>query len=241
MNIILFDKLEDENKLSLKDERAKHIKKVLKLNVGDEFSSGEINGAKGLSKITEFDENYIYFSFTVTNKDSYRLYPITLLVSQVRPICMKRILREAVSLGVQKIVLSGADLTEKSYAKANFYVNGEYKRVLVDGAMQAAQTGISAVEFTSSVDEAIKLFDKNCDKIVLDNVIKSKSLSFYEPSNNFSEVVLAIGPERGFSDRERKLFIDADFKAASLGSRVLRTETACSAGLSLVLSKMGLI
>ncbi|MCB1632816.1 MAG: RsmE family RNA methyltransferase, partial [Pseudomonadales bacterium] len=39
-------------------------------------------------------------------------------------------------------------------------------------------------------------------------------------------VTLAIGPEGGFSDYELRLFDGAGFTSASLGSRVLRVETA---------------
>jgi 16S rRNA U1498 N3-methylase RsmE len=40
-------------------------------------------------------------------------------------------------------------------------------------------------------------------------------------------LVLAIGPERGWSERERRLFQEAGFGAFGLGRRILRTETAC--------------
>ena len=53
--------------------------------------------------------------------------------------------------------------------------------------------------------------------------------------------VLAIGPERGWSDKERKLFTDKGYRPMLLGSRVLRTETACSAGIAVLLSRMGLL
>jgi RsmE family RNA methyltransferase len=52
-------------------------------------------------------------------------------------------------------------------------------------------------------------------------------------------VVLAIGPERGWSDRERQLFAAAGFTRLSLGPRALRTETACTAALVLVMEKLG--
>lgn len=47
MNIILFPALEAENVLSMTDERALHIKKVLRLKEGDSFQAGIINQGKG--------------------------------------------------------------------------------------------------------------------------------------------------------------------------------------------------
>jgi RsmE family RNA methyltransferase len=51
--------------------------------------------------------------------------------------------------------------------------------------------------------------------------------------------VLAIGPERGWSDRERKLLEDSGFLRLSLGERALRTETACVAATVLAMEKIG--
>lgn len=239
MNIILFEKLDKLNYLSLKDERARHIKKILKLNIGDSFSSGVINGAKGLSYIKDINDKEIVFSFEDDSLKSDKLHPLTLIISFVRPICMKRILREAVCLGVERIIIAGADLTEKSYSNANFYVNEEYKKVLIDGAMQAAQTTISEVKIVNNIDEAISFFDDSYDKLLLDNVLEGESLSKYNPINN--KCVIAIGPERGFSNRERNLFLNNGFESHTLGKRVLRSETASCAAISITLSRMELI
>jgi RsmE family RNA methyltransferase len=51
--------------------------------------------------------------------------------------------------------------------------------------------------------------------------------------------VLAIGPERGWSDGERNHLEEAGFLRLSLGERALRTETACVAAAVLALEKIG--
>jgi RsmE family RNA methyltransferase len=52
-------------------------------------------------------------------------------------------------------------------------------------------------------------------------------------------IVLALGCERGWSDRERDLLEEAGFLRLSLGSRALKTETACIAAVVLALEKTG--
>ncbi|WP_320128163.1 RsmE family RNA methyltransferase [uncultured Sphaerochaeta sp.] len=240
MNIILFDELFSENFLPFSDYRGEHIKKILHLGLGDSFQVGIINKHKGTATITAMDKTGIQFSFVENSTEGPGLYPVTLLVAQVRPICMKRILREAVSLGVERIILTGSDTTEKSYQDANLYTSGEYKSVLVDGAMQSGETGICEVLFARSLDCSMQLLQENTKRIFLDNILEGKPLSSLELSSNFP-VVLAIGPERGFSDRERKVMLSSGFIPASLGSRILRTETACSAGLAVLLGRMRLL
>ena len=240
MNIILFKDKDIPKKISITDERARHILKILKLKTGDEFNCGLVNGPSGLGSITSIDQDWIHFSWEKT-ADLLPLYPLTLLIGYTRPISSKRILREAASLGVERIVFVGTDTGEKSYRGSNLW-KGEYRRYLIDGAQQAASTGLPEVEFYRDLDEFLKkIFDQNNNvkRIVLDNIKPDVKLSQYNPGD--SNCLLAIGSERGWSMRERKLFKKHNFVFAGLGSRVLRTETASTAGITLLLARMGLL
>ena len=235
MNIILFDK--GERHFDSKDDRVIHIRKVLHMGVGDSFHGGEINGWEGKCKIEKTDDSGLYFSFSPLS-DTSSLYPLTMIVAQVRPICMKRILREAVSLGVEKLILPISDLGEKSYSSASLYTEGEYKSILLDGAMQSGKTGVSKCIVTSNIEEAIKEAGEG-ERLLLDNVIGARPLSSLSLENK--RVILAIGPERGWSDRERSVFISSGFSPVLIGDRILRTETAAVSGPSIALTRMGLI
>ena len=235
MNIILFEK--GCRHFEAKDERLLHIQKVLHMGVGDSFHGGEINGWEGECRIESMDESGLSFSFT-PDYDSSSLYPLTMIVAQVRPICMKRILREAVSLGVGKLILPISDLGEKSYASASLYTDGEYKSILLDGAMQSGKTGVSDCVIVGSVEEAIKEAGQG-EKLLLDNVIGASPLSSLDLKNK--KVLLAIGPERGWSERERSVFLSSGFSPVLIGNRILRTETASVAAPSIALSRMELL
>ena len=242
MNIILF---EDENipeKISIKDERAKHILKILKLKTGDKFSCGLVNGSSGTGTITLMDKDWIHFSWEKTS-DPVPLYPLTLLIGYTRPISSKRILREAASLGVEKIIFTGTDTGEKSYRDSNLW-KGEYRGYLMTGAEQAASTGIPFVEFYRNLQTFIRENpyqpgSSTLERIVLDNVEPNVKLAEYNPKD--SNCLLAIGSERGWSTRERNIFRINRFIFASLGNRVLRTETASTAGIAMMLARMGFI
>ena len=228
---------EGERIFSSSDERAQHIRKVLHLKEGDSFRCGIVNSMEGSALITSITDEGIAFTFT-GEKDTSALYPVTLIVGQTRPICMRRILREAVSLGAGRIILPITDLGEKSYSSSSLYTDGEYRKILLDGAMQAGKTGVSECIITSSVEEAVKKAESD-ELLLLDNVIGAENLSAMNLSGR--SVTLAIGPERGWSARERTYFIGKGFKPTLLGSRILRTETAVSASLAVALSRMGLL
>ena len=48
---------------------------------------------------------------------------------------------------------------------------------------------------------------------------------------------LAIGSERGWAEKEREFFYKQGFQFVTLGNRILRTETACIAAISYILTK----
>lgn len=221
--------------LSLSDERASHILKVLRMKEGDSFHAGIINSMEGMMRIERISDDGIELLFS-PEKDSSALYPLTLICAQVRPICMRRILREAVSLGVGRMILPVSDLGEKSYLNASLYKDGEYRDILLDGAMQAGKTGVTDTVLASGVEEAIKLAGSDT-LLLLDNVIGAVPLS--EMDLRGKSVAVAIGPERGWSERERRVFLDSGFIPAIMGSRILRTETAAVASVALALSRMG--
>ena len=173
MNIVLLEK--DERTLSRGDERFQHIRKVLHKGVGDSFHCGIVNSFEGNARIVSLSDEEMELEFT-PSFDSSALYPLTVIVAQVRPICMKRILREAVSMGVDKLILPISDLGEKSYSSSSLYRDGEYRSILLDGAMQSGKTGVSECLVVKSVEEAIEKAGEG-ERLLLDNVIGSSPLS----------------------------------------------------------------
>lgn len=235
MNIILFDSLSES--IPVSDRRAVHILKVLRLKEGDSFSCGVVRGSCYKARIDKITPSDIFLSYSDEKEDGFS-YPLTLIIGEVRPICMRRILREVTSLGAKRIILTLTEKGEKSYHEASLYKSGEYKEILLDGAMQAGCTYIPQVIFASSVKEAVKHAESD-EKILLDNIIGSVRLS--DMTLEGKSVTIAIGSERGFSDNERNAFLSSGFTAALIGNRILRTETACVAATALALERMNIL
>lgn len=240
MNIILFEKNPTNGIIPISDYRAQHILNILKLKKNDYFYMGIINKSQGIARIISIDENEIRIEYS--SEETPKAFPITLIVAQVRPICMKRILREATCLGVKKIIITGAETTEKSYSNAKIWKEEEYKEFLLAGAMQSGQSTIPNVVLVSSVQNAVDSDDSNI-KFILDN--KGKSVKQFSDidflSKTIQNVSIAIGPERGWTDREREIFQINDYQCIEMGKRIMRTETAVPASLCLLLSSMGLL
>ncbi len=246
MNIILFSKTEDKSSTQEKlwefkkgDERYSHIKKILKLSEGDEFKAGIINGAIGRAKIITFSSESLVFSFSETAKP-LSLPPIKLILGFPRPIQLKRILRDVASLSCAEIFLCGTELGEASYLKSSLSEESQIQKYLLDGITQAGQSLVPKFSLHSSIKEALKQIEAEKEnsksrKVLLDidpNAEKLAKVKF----SGYDEIILAIGSERGWTDNERKLFKESNFTPASIGERILRTETATSAALAITLA-----
>lgn len=269
MNIVLFLREEMEKPLPLKDDRAKHILKVLHKQTGDSFDAGIINGKAGRAEITAITDEGISFHF-LPQSDGKPLYPITLIIGFPRPIQLKRLFRDVAGLGASRLCLCGTELGEKSYMDSNIVERGAAYAALLDGSAQAKSTHIPELQLFPSVKACLsELFPgtgeagaiaagtgssatlRTADadiRVMLDNVKPESTLFGHMqksiPKNAPTYAIMtyaAIGSERGWTDNERSLFKEAGFASCSMGIRVLRTETAATVAMSLILQSIGLL
>jgi len=234
MNIILFTEEEIDKGIPSTDKKAKHISNILKLSVGDSFSAGIINDAVGKAEITQMDELF-KFNFTPL-KEAEMMSPITLICGLPRPPVAKRILKDSVTAGVKKIFFITVENSEKSYAQSKLWTTNEHKEAMIEGAQQGVTTFLPEVKIFQSVSHLMKKEELKGDKIFLDNITGSAPLADHLfQSEDIVETVIAVGAERGWTDRERRLFISNRFQACRLGRRILRTETAVTAAISMAI------
>lgn len=245
MNICLFTQEEILKPLPKTDERAQHIIKVLHKKLGDSFDAGLIGGAAGSATITHIsDKGEISFSFEPKTQGK-PLYPLTLIIGFPRPIQLRRLLRDVAGLGCKKVILTGTALTEKSYLSSKVVSDGSAYKMLLDGTAQAASTHVPQLVVAESLEKAVAESTKNTRNypslIALDNRQAKISLNDFLQKESAFEAVAAIGSERGWTEEERDFLEQSGFSLCSMGSRILRTETAATVASSLILNSMGFL
>ena len=162
-------------------------------------------------------------------------------VAFARPIQLRRIFRDLSCMGVSAIDLFGTDLGEKSYRDTKLLDDGGSRAALVEGAVQARDTQIPPIKMFDNLQNWLneRPWEDDCKRVPLllamDNVRPEGSFFNQSPTNRHA--VIAIGPERGWSQNERNLFEQAGFLRLSIGARPLRTETACIAAAILAIEK----
>ncbi|MBQ7905778.1 MAG: 16S rRNA (uracil(1498)-N(3))-methyltransferase [Spirochaetaceae bacterium] len=249
MNIVLFENSEINLPLSIDDNRAKHIIQILHKKEGEFFDAGIIGGKAGKAKILKIDETGLNFEFT-EETDGKSLYPLSMIIGFPRPIQLKRLFRDMAGLGTESIHLTGTELGEKSYMQSNIVEKGTAYNLLKEGTIQAKSTHIPELILHQNLSECVeKILKTNYSEktilIALDNVQSKISLTdFLDKFNKNLEnykIFAAIGSERGWTDKERNLLVQKGFTLCSMGTRVLRTETASTVAASIILSKMGVL
>jgi len=242
VNIILLEEHELGRSLSRWDGRTVHLLKVLHKKVGDSFEAGILGGKRGTGRIEKINLDGSIFITIMANDPPPPRLRLRAAVAFVRPIQMRRIFRDLSNLGVFAIDIFGTETGEKSYRDTKLLASGGAHAALVEGAVQARDTQIPVITVYENLDKWLqeRPWEKDSKRIPLllamDNVRPEGS--FFHLSTTGRPAVLAVGPERGWSDRERELFEKAGFLRLSMGERPLRTETACVAAAALAMEKI---
>jgi RsmE family RNA methyltransferase len=162
---------------------------------------------------------------------------LTVVVGLPRPQTAKKLLHDLASLGVDRIIFFEAEKSDPSYAQSSLWRDDAWREPLRKGAGQACSCLTPEIAHAPHLVAALGHRDSKIWKASLDPYVASGPLG--AAPKNFSGGCLALGPERGWSEAERRTLADAGFTSYHLGDRILRVETAAVAGASLMLAGLG--
>ena len=214
--------------------RAAHVRDVLHGEVGQVLKTGTLGGMIGQGEILEVAGDAVRVR---VRHDAEPLAPwIDLLLAPPRPRVLKRLLPPLATMGVGRIVLVGAQKVEKDFWGATLLKEENWRPLFVDGLMQgcvATQVPdlLTRRNFRKFVaDELDALFPTTRRLVAHPGKEVEKPRSRKEPETG--RLLLAIGPEGGWTDDEVALLEAHGFARRSLGPRILRTDTAAIALLA---------
>lgn len=239
MNIILFEESELTQTLSSKDARITHIRRILRLQEGEKFAAGILGKEQGYAVLEAHGEHEWIVHFT-PEKESTKQHPISLIIGCPRPPVARRLIKDLSTMGVENIHICASELNEKSYLTAKLWRDNLWHTALMEGAMQAGSTHIPKLHTAASLQEVLRniSYEPTTRYLAFDN--NSDALPFSQVRINYTPTYVAIGPERGWSDAEGRLFTMHQFTLIRFGERILRTETACSLAVGLILERWGI-
>jgi len=233
MNILLVHPEEViDNRVTITGDRLKHLRKILKVQVGNCVKIGVIGQNIGTGIVEAISPKEAQLHIQTDQAPPKRL-PVHLILAIPRPIMLKRVLAQAASMGVEKISLLRSKRVEKSFLDSSLVENGRYMPFLLKGIEQAVDTRVPEVLLYRRFTPFIKhLADQDPEhhKIIahpqgdraLQDLVK----------NPEEKITVAIGPEGGWIDYEVEQFVRIGFLPFTMGKRILRVDTAVPAILA---------
>jgi 16S rRNA (uracil1498-N3)-methyltransferase len=114
-----------------------------------------------------------------------------------------------------------------------------WQKIAVQACEQSGRTRVPTVELPRTYDEWIHSLAAAPAVMVYEGEHETSLHSALQRHGNWATMVLLIGPEGGFSEREVAVAREQGVVTAHLGPRVLRAETAGLVAVALVLSHLG--
>lgn len=225
--------------LSLPEETANHLVRVLRLGEGDGCvlfnGDGHDYPATLVSVARREVQVRVDGAVPLETESPLR---ITLLQGVARGEKMDLILQKATELGVAAVVPVNAERTEVKLdgARAEKRV-AHWNSVVQSACGQSGRAVVPVVGAPQGLAAAFAALPTDTLRLTLDPHGTHRLATLdAAPADG---IVIAIGPEGGWSPRDRDLLATAGFQGLQLGPRILRTETAGLAAIAALQARLG--
>ncbi len=228
-NFFVNDDNKKDNRYFITGDDYNHIKNVLRMSVGEQFLVS-CNNISDLCEIESIESDTVVVKIIEENYQSTNL-PINIHLFQGLPKSdkLELIIQKAVELGVATVtpvamkrsIVKIDDKKKKSKQE-------RWQAIATAAAKQSKRTAIPEVCDILSYKEFISKA-KELDLLIVpyecaDGMAATKA-TLREIKSGMN-VGIIIGPEGGFEEKEIDAALEVGGKVISLGSRILRTETA---------------
>lgn len=151
---------------------------------------------------------------------------------------MDLILQKATELGVAGIVPVLAERTEvKLDAERTEKRMAHWRSVIISACEQSGRARVPELAAPTALARASAAITEGSLKLTLDPAGEYRLATL--AVRGTQSIAIAIGPEGGWSPRDRETLRAAGFSGLQLGPRILRTETAGLAAIAALQSRFG--
>lgn len=214
-----------EDKVILGTEDSYHIKRVMRMKIGDKIEI-VYQEKVYLGQIEALDDQVQAKLIEELASSKQHIRPITLAQALVKEQKMDYILQKATELGVTEIIPFCAERSIVKADKQDEKRKIRWEKIVKEASEQSKRTDLVKIHSILSLRELSQL-DNYDVKIICSVSEKEKNLKkLLSNISNSATMLFVIGPEGGLSDQEEQTLMDSGFQRVSLGDTVLRTETA---------------
>lgn len=223
---------------TIEGDAANHITRVLRLEPGAPLTVFDGRGGEYSARIESFRKASVLIEVQERSSSSRESsLSLTLAQGVSRGERMDWVVQKATELGVTSII---PVLTERTVVKLDTKQSGRklshWQGIAVAACEQSGRDRLPHIVAPLALDDFLLDIDPQSTRVLL-----SPTGTQRVPDLKTSErrIVVLIGPEGGLSEIEQRSAIGAGFIAVRMGPRVLRTETAAVAALTLLQHQFG--
>jgi 16S rRNA (uracil1498-N3)-methyltransferase len=219
----------DEERAALLEQNAAHLARVLRASVGQEYDivCGERVRAGSIVSIT--DERVEFALSDVVEARAERELVLVLAIYKFDR--MEWAIEKCTELGVTRIIPVIARRTNAHLGTASAKRVERWRRIAHQAAQQSRRQRVPQIEGVVKLKSALEL---NAEvRLVLNENERAKKISDAVKKTD-SMMAFAVGPEGGWAEEELAAFEVSGWQSVTLGSQILRAETAAIAVLAAV-------
>jgi RsmE family RNA methyltransferase len=229
--IIFSDEFVTPTQVVLRGERARSVYREYHSQEGKEITIAVWQGEKGVAHLRSLAQDEVGIEI-VRTEPSRPLQPIDLVVGLSRPQTIKKVIQVAAMVGVRSLHLVRTELGEKSYLTATLLDPHNLNSEVVKALEQIGEGLSPAIHvhrsFSFFCRTHLDLLGQGAAPVRLIAQPRARDLVCTDSFKAQQPVVLAIGPEIGWSSGEVGQFEAHGFKPIGLGPRVMRVEIAAT-------------
>ncbi|WP_066636484.1 16S rRNA (uracil(1498)-N(3))-methyltransferase [Desulfolucanica intricata] len=223
-------------------EEMHHINRVLRLGEGDELTVLDGLGGVFEARITGKNKDTVFCEIIDQGgPDNEPPLKVTLVQGLPKADKMDLIVQKGTELGLSRVIplkceRSVVRLDEKKAAQRQ----ERWQRIALEAAKQSRRAKYPVIESVSNWEEVLTALPE--DALALIPWEEEYNTGIKSLGNNgtlFGEIYVFIGPEGGFTETEVSRAQEFGVIPVSLGPRILRTETAGLAVLTMLMYEYG--
>jgi 16S rRNA (uracil1498-N3)-methyltransferase len=235
VNLVLLDEgdLAPDGTARLSGRRAEHLREVLRARPGDRLAVGRLGGDLGEGEVIACGPGEVLLRVRLVAPPPPPS-PVDLLLALSRPKILRRVLQSTAAMGVKRILLVGSHRVEKSYFSSPLLAPAALESQLRLGLEQGRDTRLPEVLvrrlFKPFVEDELDRLFPGPGRLLADPAAPDPLEAL--PREGASRVLLAVGPEGGWTRYEADQLRSRGFAPFTLGPRPLRVDAAvpCAVG-----------
>lgn len=213
-------------------ERAAYARDQHKVLEGLSLAVTVENLGRGTATVLSVTPTEVSFNYIVSSAPPA---PCTArcIIGLPRPQTVKKVLELSAALGISELHFVAAEQGEKSYQSSTVFEPAELSRFLVKGLEQGGEWRIPKVIVHSHLKKCLAQVlplsrgEPKTSEVALFADTAAATLTLNDiPFESGAYIIVALGPEAGWSEGERETLLTRGFLSISLGSRIMRVEQA---------------